>query len=148
MKVAVTIAAIDRPLTTFLPSILSARNMCSVGREIDPGKSACQQSPSMTAMGNATFDIKALFAAIGPLADRRRRVADRGIVVGTTTWWAIFRERALQSAERELDNTVLLLARHFDQHLEDFISIQRELRRTPVAQMASPASLQAADVDP
>jgi hypothetical protein len=30
-----------------------------------------------------------------------------------------FRERALHNSERELENTVLLLARHFDQQLED-----------------------------
>src|ERR1700743_2530895 len=30
-----------------------------------------------------------------------------------------FRERALASTERELQNTVLLLARHFDQQLDD-----------------------------
>ena len=36
------------------------------------------------------------------------------IVIGTTIMAANFRERALNSAERELENTVLLLTRHFD----------------------------------
>ena len=30
-----------------------------------------------------------------------------------------FRERALSNRERELENTVLLLSRHFDQQFED-----------------------------
>ena len=38
-----------------------------------------------------------------------------------------FRERALANSERELENTVLLLARHFDQQLEDFEVIQKDL---------------------
>ena len=51
----------------------------------------------------------------------------RPIAVGTTIMAGNFRERALESAERQLENTVLLMARHFDQQLEDFMSIQREL---------------------
>jgi PAS domain-containing protein len=38
-----------------------------------------------------------------------------------------FRERALRNSERELENTVLLLARHFDQQLEDFEVVQKGL---------------------
>jgi diguanylate cyclase (GGDEF)-like protein len=38
-----------------------------------------------------------------------------------------FRERALNSSERELENTVLLLARHFDQQLEDFEVVQKDI---------------------
>ena len=38
-----------------------------------------------------------------------------------------FRERALNSSERELENTVLLLARHFDQQLEDLGAVQQDL---------------------
>jgi diguanylate cyclase (GGDEF)-like protein len=41
------------------------------------------------------------------------------IVVGTAITIDNFRERALESSERELQNTVLLLARHFDQQLDD-----------------------------
>src|SRR5690348_1871619 len=55
------------------------------------------------------------------------------ITVGTTIMAGNFRERALESAERQLENTVLLLARHFDQQLEDFMAVQREL----VAQIES-----------
>jgi len=36
------------------------------------------------------------------------------ITIGTTIIAGNFRERALNSSERELENTVLLLARHFD----------------------------------
>ena len=38
-----------------------------------------------------------------------------------------FRERALDSSKRELENTVLLLARHFDQQLEDFTAIEQDI---------------------
>jgi diguanylate cyclase (GGDEF)-like protein len=41
------------------------------------------------------------------------------IAVGTAMTISNFRERALASSERELQNTVLLLARHFDQQLDD-----------------------------
>ena len=55
------------------------------------------------------------------------------IAVGTTIMAGNFRERALESTERQLENTVLLMARHFDQQLEDFMAVQREL----VAQIES-----------
>jgi diguanylate cyclase (GGDEF)-like protein/PAS domain S-box-containing protein len=42
-----------------------------------------------------------------------------GIVVGTIIMVDEFRERALSNSERELENTVLLLTRHFDQQFED-----------------------------
>jgi diguanylate cyclase (GGDEF)-like protein len=38
-----------------------------------------------------------------------------------------FRERALKTSERELENTVLLLARHFEQQFEEFEVVQKEL---------------------
>jgi diguanylate cyclase (GGDEF)-like protein len=41
------------------------------------------------------------------------------IAIGTAMTISNFRERALASSERELQNTVLLLARHFDQQLDD-----------------------------
>ena len=41
------------------------------------------------------------------------------IFAGTIMMTAEFRERALLNSERELENTVLLLARHFDQQFED-----------------------------
>jgi diguanylate cyclase (GGDEF)-like protein len=49
------------------------------------------------------------------------------IVIGTAVMVGNFRERALNSSERELENTVLLLARHFDQQLEDAKVIQNSL---------------------
>ncbi|KRR11459.1 diguanylate cyclase [Bradyrhizobium jicamae] len=42
------------------------------------------------------------------------------IAIGATVMAGNFRERALRNSERELENTVLLLARHFDQQFEDF----------------------------
>jgi hypothetical protein len=49
------------------------------------------------------------------------------IAIGTAMMIGNFRERALNNSERELENTVLLLARHFDQQLEDFTVIQRDV---------------------
>src|SRR3981189_3348473 len=49
------------------------------------------------------------------------------IAIGATLMAGNFRERALHNSERELENTVLLLARHFDQQLEDFEVVQRDL---------------------
>jgi diguanylate cyclase (GGDEF)-like protein/PAS domain S-box-containing protein len=41
------------------------------------------------------------------------------LVIGTIAMIDGFRERALSNSERELENTVLLLTRHFDQQFED-----------------------------
>jgi diguanylate cyclase (GGDEF)-like protein len=49
------------------------------------------------------------------------------IAIGTVVTVGNFRERALVSSERELENTVLLLTRHFDQQLEDFTVIQKDV---------------------
>jgi diguanylate cyclase (GGDEF)-like protein len=49
------------------------------------------------------------------------------IIGGTAVMVGNFRERALSSSERELENTVLLLARHFDQQLGDAEVIQNSL---------------------
>jgi diguanylate cyclase (GGDEF)-like protein len=50
-----------------------------------------------------------------------------GILIGTTIMAGNFRERALNSSKRELENTVTLLARHFDQQFRDFGVIQQDL---------------------
>src|SRR5690348_4485105 len=49
------------------------------------------------------------------------------IALGTTIMAGIFRERALNSTKRELENTVLLLARHFDQQFRDLGAIQQDV---------------------
>ncbi len=49
------------------------------------------------------------------------------IAIGATIMAGNFRERALRNSERELENTVLLLARHFDQQFEDFEVVQKDL---------------------
>jgi diguanylate cyclase (GGDEF)-like protein/PAS domain S-box-containing protein len=56
------------------------------------------------------------------------------IVVGTAVMVGQFRERALANAERELENTVLLLTRHFDQQLQDTGAITRNV----ISQMGIP----------
>lgn len=61
------------------------------------------------------------------------------VVVGTAIIVLDFRERALSNSERELENTVLLLARHFDRQLHDFEAIQNEVvRRIERSGVASP----------
>ena len=49
------------------------------------------------------------------------------IIIGTIAMIGEFRERALSNGERELENTVLLLARHFDQQLEDSEIVANDL---------------------
>jgi diguanylate cyclase (GGDEF)-like protein len=49
------------------------------------------------------------------------------IAIGTTVMVGNFRDRALDNSRRELENTVLLLSRHFDQQLEDFGAVQNDL---------------------
>jgi diguanylate cyclase (GGDEF)-like protein len=49
------------------------------------------------------------------------------IVVGTAFTIGHFRERALANAERELENTVLLLARHFDQQFRQLELVEKSM---------------------
>ncbi len=66
------------------------------------------------------------------------------ITIGTTIMAGNFRERALSSAERELENTVLLLARHFDRQLSDFIVVQEDIAaQIRLAGITSPANFKA-----
>ena len=82
----------------------------------------------MSADTTASFDLKAFFSS-GPI---RWLVAGgafliAAIAIGTTIMVGNFRERALHGIERELENTVLLLTRHFDQQLEDFTVILKDI---------------------
>jgi diguanylate cyclase (GGDEF)-like protein/PAS domain S-box-containing protein len=66
------------------------------------------------------------------------------ITIGTTIMAGNFRERALSSAERELENTVLLLARHFNQQLSDFIGAEEDIAtQIRLAGITSPADFKA-----
>jgi len=61
------------------------------------------------------------------------------ILAGTMMMVGEFRERALQNSERELENTVLLLTRHFDQQLEDSDTIASDvITRLRIPGIASP----------
>src|SRR5579864_787498 len=82
----------------------------------------------MTADGTGSFDLKA-FLSSGPI---RWLIAGgvfliTAIAIGTTIMVGNFRERALNGYERELENTVLLVARHFDQQIDDFTVILKDL---------------------
>ena len=60
------------------------------------------------------------------------------IFVGTIMMAGEFRERALVNGERELENTVLLLTRHFDQQFEDSDTIAADvIARLKIAGIAS-----------
>src|ERR1700712_5130444 len=61
------------------------------------------------------------------------------IIIGTAVMVAEFRERALGNRERELQNAVLLLTRHFDQQFEDSDLIARDLiSKMQLSEMTSP----------
>ncbi len=61
------------------------------------------------------------------------------IVIGTAIVVLDFRERALNNRERELENTALLLARHFDRELNDFDAVQRDVvRRMGILKITTP----------
>ncbi|UPK40455.1 EAL domain-containing protein [Bradyrhizobium sp. 186] len=81
----------------------------------------------MTKIGSRLFDQAALVRS-GPI----RWLVVGGIfliaaiAIGATLMAQNFRERALRNSSRELDNTVLLLAHHFDQQLQDFAVIQKD----------------------
>jgi diguanylate cyclase (GGDEF)-like protein/PAS domain S-box-containing protein len=63
------------------------------------------------------------------------------IFVGTILMVAEFRERALGNSERELENTVLLLTRHFDQQFEDSETIATDvISQLRISGIASPDS--------
>ncbi len=82
----------------------------------------------MTADGSGSFDLKA-FLSSGPI----RWLIGGGafliaaIAIGTVITVDSFRERALSSQERQLENTVQLINRHFDQQLEDFTIVLKEI---------------------
>ena len=61
------------------------------------------------------------------------------IFAGTMMMVGEFRERALANGERELENTVLLLTRHFDQQFEDSDTIASDvITRLHIPGIASP----------
>jgi hypothetical protein len=82
----------------------------------------------MISKGNASFKVTSALRG-GPI----RWLIVSGmlliaaIAIGATVMAGHFRERALHNSERERENTVLLLARHFDQQLEDFQVVQTDL---------------------
>ncbi|MBO4223129.1 EAL domain-containing protein [Bradyrhizobium neotropicale] len=61
------------------------------------------------------------------------------IFAGTILMVGQFRERALHNSERELENTVLMLTRHFDQQFEDSATIASDLiSQLRIPELASP----------
>jgi diguanylate cyclase (GGDEF)-like protein len=82
----------------------------------------------MLSVGTASFKITSVLRG-GPIRwlILGGTLLIAAIAIGATVMAGNFRERALQNSERELENTVLLLARHFDQQLEDFEVVQKDL---------------------
>ncbi|MCC8963804.1 EAL domain-containing protein [Bradyrhizobium sp. Pear76] len=82
----------------------------------------------MNPNGNASFNINSVIGS-GPIRwlILGGAVLMAAIAIGATLMAENFRERALHNSERELENTVLLLARHFDQQLDDLEVVQRDL---------------------
>ncbi len=65
------------------------------------------------------------------------------ITIGTGLIIGQFRERALSNGERELENTVLLLSRHFDQQLGDLeVPLNDLIAQIHAAGVASPEAFQ------
>src|SRR5258708_1830319 len=66
------------------------------------------------------------------------------IFAGTIMMVGEFRERALVNSERELENTVTLLARHFDQQFEDSDTIASNMiAKLQIADITSPEDFKA-----
>jgi diguanylate cyclase (GGDEF)-like protein len=82
----------------------------------------------MVSIGTASFKVTPAFRG-GPIRWLMLggMLLIAAIAIGATIMAGDFRERALRNSERELENTVLLLARHFDQQLEDFEVVQKDL---------------------
>ena len=71
------------------------------------------------------------------------------IFVGTIMMTGEFRERALRNSERELENTVLLLARHFDQQFEDSDTLATDvISRLQISGIASEKEFRARVASP
>ena len=101
-----------------------------------PGVSCWRRLSSM--MRDGTTSVNALTAVRGSpirwlVVGGALLIA--AITIGATIMAGNSRERALNSSVRELDNTVLLLARHFDQQLQDLSAIQEV-----VSSVSPPAS--------
>src|SRR5439155_1144554 len=87
-----------------------------------------QRSRSMASTGISSFRIASTFRG-GPIRwlILGGTLLIAAIAIGATVMAGNSRERALRSSERELENTVLLLAGHFDQQFEDFQVVQKDL---------------------
>src|ERR1700682_3970428 len=97
-------------------------------RNLLPGSIPGSDCVSMLSVGTASFKITSVLRG-GPIRwlILGGTLLIAAIAIGATVMAGNFRERALQNSERELENTVLLLARHFDQQLEDFEVVQKDL---------------------
>ena len=100
-------------------------------------------APGVREPASGVDDLAALKMKSNRFASHAPLISDRGdpirwlilggilliaaIAVGAVVMAGNFRERALHHAELELDNTALLLARHFDQQLGDLEVIQEDL---------------------
>jgi diguanylate cyclase (GGDEF)-like protein/PAS domain S-box-containing protein len=63
------------------------------------------------------------------------------IAIGTGVTISKFRESAIETGKESLESSVLLLARHFDQHLDDFSVLQGEIAEELEAREISEADI-------
>jgi len=71
------------------------------------------------------------------------------ILAGTIMMIGQFRERALSNSERELESTVRLVTRHFDQHFEDSDTIAADvISRLQLSEIGSPQLFRARMASP
>src|SRR4051812_39798135 len=71
------------------------------------------------------------------------------ILAGTIMMIGQFRERALSNSERELESTVRLVTRHFDQHFEDSDTIAADvIARLQLSEIGSPQLFRARMASP
>src|SRR3979490_3384050 len=101
-----------------------ARGRTNLLREVN----SWRRSRPMLSVGTASFKITPALRG-GPIRwlILGGALLISAIAIGATLMAGNFRERALHNSERELENTVLLLARHFDQQLQDFEAVQKDL---------------------
>ncbi len=89
--------------------------------------------PDRLTVGQMTVNIKPFETDLSVVKTSIRRHILGGVLLiaaigmGTAVTVSSFRERALNRSERELENTTLLLTRHFDQQLELFGVVQEDL---------------------